>query len=88
MGEGGAVADVQTDGMDRETGVLKPRDGLVNVILPDIGDDESHARLGKGLGHAEPDAARPARDDRDLAFEILHSSPSRPSAIVPISTVS
>ena len=41
--------------------------------LLDVGQDEPQAPVGEVRRHAQPDAAGPARDDRDLAALEFHA---------------
>ncbi len=52
--------------------ILEPGPGLVDVILPEVGDHHLHAGLDQLLGDAQADARGAAGDQGDLAFQVLH----------------
>ncbi len=43
-----------------------------DVIAPEVRDDDVHPRRDERLGHAEPDPARAAGDERGPARDLLH----------------
>jgi hypothetical protein len=68
------VGDVEPDRVHRGVAIAKPGHGFVEMVLPDVGDDDPAARLGEHLGLAKTDAGSAARDERHLACEIFHCS--------------
>ncbi len=76
-GEPRPVGHVQADDMHRAAllDALEPGQGVVQVILPEVGDDHVHTRAHERLGDPQADAARPAGDERGLALEIVHGPP-------------
>ena len=82
-GIGGAVGDVELDGVDLRAALFQLGDGLIERVLAHIGDDHLAARLGEDLGLAEPGAAAAAGDERHLAREILHVDPPRSHKLYP-----
>ena len=51
--------------------------GPVDVVAPEVGDDDVHAGADERLRHPEPDPARAAGDERRPALDLLHQSPGQ-----------
>ncbi len=50
------VGDVEPDRVHRQIGVLEAGHGLIQRVLPDVGDHHLHARACEHLGHAQAHA--------------------------------
>src|SRR5262245_56972948 len=72
--EGGAVGDVELEEVNSLGFGLR----LLDVVVADVRRDHVHAGAGEDPGHAEPDPARAAGDERGPALKIAHSGPLLP----------
>ena len=82
LGDGVVVGHVDDCGVDRVEAVgAQLRRRVVDRVGPHVGGDDGHALLREPLHHREPDAARAAGDDGDLAAQIFHGSPRVRSAV-------
>ena len=74
--QGFAVGDVELDRVDAllQSTFAEALQGGRDVVGPEVGDHDVHARVHERLGHAEADTARAPGDERGPSRDLLHAS--------------
>ena len=72
------VGDVELDRVHAVAcaAVLEALQGSLDVVLAEVRDHDVHPCGYERRRHAEPDPARPTRDERGLALDLFHASSS------------
>ena len=76
--DGIGIPDVGGDGEDLAALVGQSRRVRPEVVLVDVGHDDTHAGVDEGFGDGQPDAAGRTGDDRRPSLQLLHGGPMVP----------